>query len=501
MSTEASSNLVKKPTRLSRLRNWLSLAGLVLCVSAVFAFALLFAVDLLAEHANPYMGILAYVVAPMFFFIGAAMILAGYIIEGRRLRKGGVAKEGPFVLNIDLSRRRDRRMLVAFVAGSLGFIGLTAFGSYETYHLMESNSFCGEVCHTTMNPEFKAYQHSAHAQVDCVACHIGPGTTAYIRTKMNGVKQMYHQIKGDYPRPIRIQNPNLRLAQETCQTCHWSQKHIGDVHKTYQRFLADESNTPFTVQMILKVGGSDPVRGPVEGIHSHMNVSNKIEFIHTDDDRLNIPWVRVTDPNGKVTEYRTEEFKDEDIRKYQIRTMDCMDCHNRPAHKFLSPNDAVDRSLAYGRIDPAIPWAKKNVVKALAAPYATKEEANKKIEESLRADYPDDKRVDSLVGEAKAIYAANFFPEMKADWRAHPDYIGHKDTNGCFRCHGGKHFTSDGKSSIKGSDCNACHIIVAQGAGKELEKYNREGVPFFHIDSEFSDPSCADCHNGQLQEE
>jgi nitrate/TMAO reductase-like tetraheme cytochrome c subunit len=491
---------ISSPSRFNRLRNWLSLAGMVLCVSAAFAFILLFAVDLFAAHANPYMGILAYVVAPMFFFMGLALVLGGYFLETRRIRKGVPRKENEFVLNVDLSRKRDRRLMVGFVGGSLGFLLLTAFGSYETYHLMETNSFCGETCHTPMEPEYKAYQHSAHAQVDCVACHIGPGTTAYIRTKLNGVKQMYHQILGDYDRPIQILNPNLRLAQETCQTCHWSQKHFGDVPKTFRHYLADEENTPFTVQMILKVGGSDPVHGPVEGIHSHMNVSNKIEFIALDDQRQEIPWVRVTDANGKSTEYRTEKFTD-DISKHTIRTMDCMDCHNRPAHKFLSPNDAVDQAMAMGRIDVSIPWAKSNIVKALAAPYSTREEAQQKIEESLRAEYKDDKRVDSLVAEALKIYATNFFPEMKADWRAHPDHIGHKDNNGCFRCHDGMHMASDGKTSIKGSDCNACHLIVAQGAGEELEKVNRKGFDFFHVDAEYLEPNCAECHNGEIQKE
>jgi hypothetical protein len=488
------------PGRFNRLRNWLSLAGMVLCASAIFAFFLLVAVDLFATHANPYMGILAYVVAPMFFFMGLGLVILGFILETRRIRKGKPRKESALVLRVDLSRKRDRQMMGAFVLGSIGFLLLTAFGSYETYHLMETNSFCGEACHTPMEPEYKAYQHSAHAQVDCVACHIGPGTTAYIRTKLNGVKQLYHQIRGDYERPIQILNPNLRLAQETCQTCHWSQKHFGDVPKTFKHFLADENNTPFTVQMVLKVGGSDPVHGPVEGIHSHMNVSNKIEFIHLDEHRLEIPWVRVTNADGKVTEYRKEGFTD-DISKHTIRAMDCMDCHNRPSHKFLSPNDAVDRSLAMGRIDPSIPWAKKNVVTALAAPYSTREEAQQKIGDSLRAAYPDDKRVDSLIAEAKKIYSNNFFPEMKADWRAHPDFIGHKDTNGCFRCHDGQHFAADGKTSIKGSDCNACHLIVAQGAGEELEKVNRKGYDFFHVDSEYSEPNCAECHNGQMQEE
>jgi hypothetical protein len=488
------------PSRLNRLRNWLSLAGMVLSISAAFAFLLLFAVDLFAEHANPYMGILAYVVAPMFFFAGVALALLGYILETRRMRKGLPQKDSELVLRIDLSRKRDRRLMVLFVGGSLGFLFLTAFGSYETYHLMETNTFCGEACHTPMEPEYKAYQHSAHAQVACVDCHIGPGTKAYIQTKLNGVKQLYHQIRGDYKRPIQIHNPNLRLAQETCQTCHWSQKHFGDVPKTYRHFLADEENTPFTVQMVLKVGGSDPVHGPVEGIHSHMNVSNKIEFISLDEARLEIPWVRVTNADGEVTEYRTEEFTD-DISKHEIRTMDCMDCHNRPAHKFATPNAAVDQAMAMGRMDVGIPWAKANAVKALEAPYETREEAQKKIAEFLRGEYPDDERVEGLIKETLNIYKNNFFPEMKADWRAHPDHIGHKDTNGCFRCHAGNHFTADGKKTIKGSDCNACHLITAQGTGEDLEKVNLKGFDFFHVDSDYLEPNCAECHNGGTQEE
>lgn len=485
--------------RLARLRNWFSLAGMVLSVAAMGAFALLFFIDLFADHANPYMGILAYVVSPMFFFAGLALIILGYALETRRISRGGEYKR-ELRLNIDLSRKRDRRILVLFLFGSVGFLFLTAFGSYETYHLMETNEFCGQACHTPMDPEYKAYQHSTHAQVDCVACHIGPGTKAYIQTKLNGVKQLYHQVRGDYNRPIKIRNPQLRLAEETCQTCHWSQKHFGDVPKTFRRFLADESNTPFTVQMLLKVGGSDPIHGPVQGIHSHMNVANKIEFISLDPDGLEIPWVRMTNEEGKVTEYHTKGFT-VDLTKHEIRTMDCMDCHNRPAHKFLSPNDAVDQSMAMGRIDTSIPWAKKNIVAALAAEYSTRDEAHAKIQETLRKAYKDNDRVDSLIAETFKIYDVNFFPEMKADWRAHPDHIGHKDTKGCFRCHDGKHLASDGETTIKGSDCKACHSITAQGSGKDLLNIKPDGhEAFIHLDSEYSEPDCSDCHTGQLQQ-
>lgn len=486
-------------TRLGRLRNWLSLSGMVLSVSAFFAFVLLFAVDLFATHANPYMGILAYVVTPMFLIAGLAMVLAGYILETRRIRKGLPRKEGAFELRINLSRKRDRRMLVAFVGGSVGFIFLTALGSYQTYHLTETNAFCGQACHTPMEPQFSAHQHSAHAQVSCVSCHVGPGAENYIRTKVSGVRQLFQMVMNSYPRPILIRHDEQRVAEVTCQTCHWSQKHTGDVHRSYKRFLADEENTPFTVQMVLKVGGSDPVYGPVEGIHSHMNVSNKIEFISLDDMRMEIPWVRVTNADGKVTEYRTEDFKD-DISNYTIRNMDCMDCHNRPAHKFMTPNAAVDLSMSFGRIDPSIPWAKAKVVEALVQEYPTRAVAHEKIAAFLRAEYAEDDRVDALIKEALAIYDTNFFPEMRADWRAYPDHIGHKDTNGCFRCHAGNHFAEDRSRTIKGSDCNACHIITAQGAGEELQNVNLKGHDFFHLDSEYLEPNCAECHNGQLQE-
>ena len=180
--------------------------------------------------------------------------------------------------------------------------------------------------------------------------------------------------------------------------------------KTFRHFLADETNTPFTVKMVLKVGGSDPVHGPVEGIHSHMNVSNKIEFISLDENRLKIPWVRVTDANGKVTEYRTEEFT-EDISKHPIRTMDCMDCHNRPAHKFAVAErrrGPIDRHGPDRSLHPVGQGESRRGAWPSPTPPARK--PSRRSTEFLRAEYPDDKRVDALIDEALAIYSAEFLP-------------------------------------------------------------------------------------------
>jgi hypothetical protein len=88
---------------------------------------------------------------------------------------------------------------------------------------------------------------------------------------------------------------------------------------------------------------------------------------------------------------------------------------------------------------------------------------------------------------------------MKMDWRTHPDFIGHKDWNGCFRCHDGKHQSADGKNSIQASNCNSCHLIVAQGGPDTINQVNPQGLTFFHVDSEYTDFACADCHTGGIQ--
>ena len=238
-----------------------------------------------------------------------------------------------------------------FAAGSVIFLFFTALGSYQTYQYTESVHFCGQTCHLPMQPQFVAAQHAAHAKVECVACHVGPGAAAYFKTKVNGVKQLYHTVRTDFDRPIHVNDANPRPAQAICEQCHWPQKYAGAIYKNYNHFLADEKNTPFGVRLVLNVGGGDPSSGPPGGIHWHMNISNKIEYIAADDQLMEISWVRKTDANGVVTEYRTPEFKD-DPSTHKIRRMDCMDCHSRPAHKVHPPNDAVDLAMATGRIDP-----------------------------------------------------------------------------------------------------------------------------------------------------
>jgi hypothetical protein len=88
---------------------------------------------------------------------------------------------------------------------------------------------------------------------------------------------------------------------------------------------------------------------------------------------------------------------------------------------------------------------------------------------------------------------------MKASWKEYPNNIGHMNWPGCFRCHDGQHRTADGKKTVRASNCDACHLIVAQGAGTELESLHAKGLKFAHPGDELDEnPQCHECHNGGL---
>jgi hypothetical protein len=89
---------------------------------------------------------------------------------------------------------------------------------------------------------------------------------------------------------------------------------------------------------------------------------------------------------------------------------------------------------------------------------------------------------------------------MKADWRAYPNNIGHKEWAGYFRCHDGNHKRSDARS-ISASNCNSCHTILAQGSGEKMNEINAKGHSFFHIDAVNEYFSCNNCHTGAFPKE
>src|SRR4051794_36264166 len=197
-----------KKSKPAPLKNWLTVGGAIVSLGGLFAFAFLLFIDLFAHHGNPYLGILAYVVAPGFILTGLAVGAWGAWRHHQQLQKVNPL-EAAHELSINLTRPRDRNIAVWFTVTAMLFLMLTAFGSYQTYHYSESVQFCGQVCHTPMKPEFTAYQASPHARIDCVECHVGKGAEAFVKAKLNGIHQLKGVITGNYHRPVETPVRNM----------------------------------------------------------------------------------------------------------------------------------------------------------------------------------------------------------------------------------------------------------------------------------------------------
>jgi nitrate/TMAO reductase-like tetraheme cytochrome c subunit len=488
--------------RPSLFRNYISYFGLAIVGASVTSFILLLLIEFTSPGENPYTGLITFIAIPTIVVVGLFITVVGLLWERRRRLSMTEAQIAAFPI-IDLNNPRRRRSLMIFMGVAFVFLFASAFVSYRAFEYTESVTFCGQTCHSVMNPEYTAYIAGSHARVRCVDCHVGGGAGWYVRSKLSGAYQLYAVTFKTYSKPIGSPVHNLRPAPETCEQCHWPEKFFGAQLKVFNRYGYDEHNTLRERRMLINVGGGSPKAGQVTGIHWHMNIANEITYIASDERHQVIPWVSIKDKAGNVTEYynKYKPLAPNEIETGNKRRMDCVDCHNRPAHVYQAPDVAVDEAFVAGRMDPALPFLKRQAVEVLSGTYETTEQATKAIETGLndfyQTKYPElfaEKRdgIKTAVAEVQRIYATYFFPEMKTDWQTHPNNIGHLHTAGCFRCHDGQHVSNTGKTIS--NDCNICHTQIYDSAGPP-EK-NLDTGPFKHpLDlGSLSDHKCDYCH-------
>jgi len=483
------------------LRNPVSLAGVALVIVSVANIFLFVLIDFIAIKPSPYIGILAYMVSPAFLALGLLMMLAGVLLERRKK-----VASTEFYPRIDLNDPTQRSAVISFMTFLVVFVTVSAAGSYKAYEYTDSVQFCGQLCHTVMNPEFTAYQLSPHARVACVDCHVGAGATWYVKSKLSGARQVFAATFNTFPRPIPTPVHNLRPAQDTCEQCHWPKKFYGGQLKVFTHYSNDEKNSLRQVRMLIKTGGGDPATGAPEGIHWHMNIANKITYVAADEKRQIIPYVRVEDMQGRVTEYYAKDstLSKDQIAKADKHRMDCVDCHNRPTHIYVPPDLSVDQSLLARRLDISLPFIKQEAVTVLTGTYATTDDAMRAIASGLQgfyeSKYPDVAKTRQLeirtaVDEVQQIFKRTTFPEMKLNWQTHPNNLGHYYYPGCFRCHDGQHVSADGK--VVSRDCNQCHTLMSETEGTPAAAAPASPTFQHPVDvGDLTQVNCADCHTG-----
>src|SRR5262245_57668292 len=144
----------------SAVRNPISLIGIAVTTAAAVVFLALLLLEMFGQIKNPYFGLLLFVAVPAVFVMGLLLIPIGIW----RQRQKPATTEWP-VIDLGLPRTRTVALTVfVLTCVNILIVSLAAFGAV---HHMESAEFCGVTCHTAMEPEWKAYQVSAHAKVAC----------------------------------------------------------------------------------------------------------------------------------------------------------------------------------------------------------------------------------------------------------------------------------------------------------------------------------------------
>jgi hypothetical protein len=446
-------------TRSALARHPLAITGAVLAtVSAVAFLVLAIAQAAGLFHRNPYAGLVIFVAIPAFFVLGLLLIPIGMRLQQRKLRRDPAAVADWPVLDFrDARVRRNALLIAALTCVNVMVVALAGYGSL---HWMESPSFCGQVCHAPMQPQFTAWQAASHARIACVDCHIGQGAAAFVHAKLAGTRQLMQVTTGSYPKPIPpgAEMPPGTQAQ-TCTGCHHADRATGDRVRAIREYGEDEKSTEVTTILLMHLG-----RGSSSGraIHWHADPANRVEYLATDHGRQTIPYVRVTDRKGQVKEYRSPEATDQMVSSGVLRTMDCVDCHNTIGHPIApTPEKAVDEAIAAARVSRGLPFARREGLRLLKASYPTQDDAAREIERSLRTVYASSTDQQALAGTVAAVqdvYRRNVFPGMKVTFGSYPTNKGHITSNGCFRCHDGSHTAKDG--AVISGDCEYCHRQV-----------------------------------------
>jgi hypothetical protein len=459
----------QRPAWFLLTRHWVSLAGLVLLATAVVSWLFVLPQHIRGHVDNPYVGIVVFLLLPVIFFAGLALIPIGIYLSKRQIRRG--LAEPTF----------DRKTALRRIAWFFGITSLLniLIGTQVTYRAvkhMETPQFCGGTCHT-MKPEFASYQNSLHSRVECVECHVAPGATGWISSKTSGIRQLVDTVLNTYgkPLPSALESNRLVPSRKTCENCHWPQRLGGVRLRLFSKFADDEANTRTQTVLMMLVGGNR-----ISGIHgAHFGPGVQIRFAAVDGARQNIPWIEYRNTEtGEVRTFVVSDSTVDSAKSLPRHEMECVDCHNRPTHTFDLAERAMDKALAFGDISVTLPFVRKKGVELLKADYRSSKEATEQLPSALvgfyQQNYPDvyARRTRDIQQAGQAIlriYHRNVFPELKVSWGTYPNNLGHTDFPGCFRCHDGSHTAADGRTITQ--DCRACHEPVAvEEASPEILK-------------------------------
>ncbi len=484
-------------------RNPITLLGALLAIVSFGGLVFFVLIEFMRREPGVYLGMLVYIGLPAALVTGLLLIPAGIWWEVRRraaaARRG---EESPPALQLDFGNPKHLAGVLAFAAATVAILATLGATGYGAMEFMESTTFCS-TCHTVMEPQLEAHERSPHADIDCTACHIGPGAGPigtgagrYFEAKIGGLRQTLAVLTGTYDRPVRAPDAALHTVAETCEECHSPSESYGLTLKVYRTYLTDEANTPHDSVLAFRVGDG------TQGIHWHATAT--VYYEPVDEERTTIAWAGVESDEG------VEEWVNPNVsvgsEANERRVMTCVDCHNRVGHRIPTPEELVDEALRDGRLDRSLPYLKREALRVLEADGAvsdpdllhyqwTQRDWFDQLADFYRREYPDvfaQKRaaIEEAVAELRRLSRELLYPQMRTSWLTYPDNLEHPQASGgnpgCFRCHGTLVNARTGErlaGTFGGSGCLACHNFdeARQPTLPSQEAPDRQSCALCHI--------------------
>ena len=288
------------PSRAALVRHPLAIAGAVITTVTAAVFLALAAAVMMGMFENPYAGLVVFIALPAIFMLGLLLIPAGMWLQRRKLRLHPDADQDWPVLDFrSLKVRRTALVIAALTVVNLMILLLAGYG---TLHSMESPGFCGQTCHLPMHPQFTAWQAATHSRVDLRPVPHRRRRAGAGALQAGGVRMMYHMVANKIPKPIPSV-ADLRPALEICGNCHAPDRGFGERIRVIRDYADDEANSETATILQMHVGGPGQPTASGRAIHWHADPRIDITFIATDPERQTIPFVKVTDAEGKVREF------------------------------------------------------------------------------------------------------------------------------------------------------------------------------------------------------
>ncbi len=283
----------KQPVIVLLTSHWITMAGVALVTLAGFSCLLALPTNLRGSIGNPYIrAAFVHRHPDRVFLPDLRWIPIGICALGRRKAVSGLGEA------VD-RRAAWRRAGIFFAVMTFANLVIGSQLTYRAVEHMETVQFCGQSCHV-MQPEFTAHLLAPHQAVACVECHVAPGASGWVQSKINGTRQLRDVVLNAYSRPIESAMESNRLvpSADTCEQCHAREKFIGPRLRIHSEFKDDEANTRMETVLMMRVGG-----GNLGGIHgAHMGPGVRIRYAAADKKRQTIPWVEYKNSAANVTQ-------------------------------------------------------------------------------------------------------------------------------------------------------------------------------------------------------